>query len=356
MRNIGNYELLEKIGTGGMAEVFLARSRCALNAEKLLVAKRILPSLARNEKLVEMFIDEARVVMGLSHSNIVQVYAFDYIDSSLVLIMEYMDGGSLSSLLRNTKQRRRRFSYGLAAYITAEVAKGLDYAHSRNDERGQPLEIIHRDISPQNILLSCQGAVKIADFGISRVRGGCGEDPGSIVGKRGYMSPEQAIGGIVDHRTDIYALGAVLFEMLVGRPLLDTEAMETPRSLLFRASHPAPRDFDPFMPQTLDNIVRRAIAIHPRQRFSDAREMLFTLRRFLHAEAEIYDDDTLGRLISEQISGLNAENGAGHSARMISVFDLEEATRRIVVNRGGKEARGIHRGASLLLDRSQSSR
>jgi len=192
-----------------MAEVFLARSKGAQGTEKLLVVKKIHPALSQNEKFIDMFVAEAHVAIRLNHSNIVQVYSFEHDDDAYILAMEYVDGTDLLKLENTARNRIRRIPFGLAAYIIAEIAKGLDYAHSRCDENGESLDIVHRDVSPQNILISHAGTPKIADFGIARARW-LNEDAGSIKGKFGYMSPEQADGQAVDLRADIYALGIVL--------------------------------------------------------------------------------------------------------------------------------------------------
>jgi serine/threonine protein kinase len=167
---IGRYSVIRKIGSGGMAEVFLARARGAQGTEKQLVIKKIHPALARSSRFIEMFVDEARVAMRLNHSNIVQVYAFEQLDEGLVLAMEHVDGPNLLELQYAACRAGKRFPWGVSAFVVQEVAKGLDYAHSRRDDRGEPLDIVHRDVSPQNVLITREGAVKITDFGIARAR------------------------------------------------------------------------------------------------------------------------------------------------------------------------------------------
>lgn len=308
MESIGRYTVIRQIGSGGMAEVFLARSPHAQGTEKLLVIKKIHPVLARNAKFIDMFVDEARVAMRLNHTNIVQTYSFEQLHETYLLAMEYVDGFDLLELEGASRQRDRKLPAGLAAYIAAEVAKGLDYAHSRRDDRGEPLEIVHRDVSPQNILLSRDGAVKITDFGIARARW-FGESDTSLKGKFGYMSPEQAALGVVDRRTDVFALGVVLWEMLVGRPLVKVRAGEDVLDLVRRADYPSVIETDPSVPPALSEIVRIAMAPNPEERFGAAREMAQELGRFLHSLDDLYDSQALEAWIGDIAPSLHVSGG-----------------------------------------------
>ncbi|MCU0661243.1 MAG: protein kinase [Myxococcota bacterium] len=302
MESIGRYTVIRQIGSGGMAEVFLARSPHAQGTEKLLVIKKIHPALARNAKFIDMFVDEARVAMRLNHTNIVQTYSFEQLGETYLIAMEYVDGFDLLEIEGAARQRDRKMPAGLAAYIAAEVARGLDYAHSRRDDRGEPLEIVHRDVSPQNILLSRDGAVKITDFGIARARW-LGETDTSLQGKFGYMAPEQAALGSLDRRTDVFALGVVLWEMLVGRPLLKARAGEDMLHLVRRADYPRAIEADPSVPPALDEIVRTAMAPLPADRFPTAREMAQELSRFLHSLDDLCDSQSLESWIEEIAPG-----------------------------------------------------
>ncbi|MDJ0761741.1 MAG: protein kinase [Myxococcota bacterium] len=299
MEKLGRYTTIRKIGTGGMAEVFLARSEWALGTEKHLVIKKIHPFLAENERFIEMFVDEAKVAMRLNHANIVQVYTFEQIKADYVLAMEYVDGFDLLALETAARQRGLRMPSGLAAFITAEVAKGLDYAHSRWDDRGQPLDIVHRDVSPQNILISRGGEVKVTDFGIAKARSLHEETIGTVKGKYGYMAPEQARGRIVDRRADVYSLGVVLHEMLVGKPYLTFPPGADPIAVISKRPPVKPSEIETDLPQSLDTIVQRAMASDPANRFQTGREMAQSLIRFLHAAPEIYDAHALERWVED---------------------------------------------------------
>jgi hypothetical protein len=216
MKRVGPYVLRRKVARGGMAELFLADYVREDGFRRKVAIKRIRPHLAENPDFIKMFTREARLAALLQHPNIVQIFDYGNIESAYFIAMEYIDGRNLGEILAT-------FEQGLpvdhAVFIISEICKGLDYSHTkRDDNTGEPLDIVHRDISPQNMLISYQGEVKISDFGISKAR----SEPsltqaGVIKGKMAYLSPEQALGGSVDHRTDIYALGLVFYETLTGR-------------------------------------------------------------------------------------------------------------------------------------------
>ncbi len=278
MEQFGKYTLIRKIGTGGMAEVFLARTVVAQGLNKTLVIKKIHTAYARSRQFVTMFVDEAKIALGLNHPNIIQVFDFGAVGDTYFLAMEYVEGMDLLRLLQEAAKARVRLPYGISAYIVQQLAKGLDYAHRKADEFGQPLGIVHRDISPQNILLSWDGSVKIVDFGIARARD-VHEEQGVIKGKFAYMSPEQARGDAVDCRSDVFAAGIVLYELVCARPLFHgkgKEALEMVKS----GNIPRPRDFAPELPESLERIMLRALAFHRADRFQTARDLQHELGKF----------------------------------------------------------------------------
>ncbi|MFN0249297.1 MAG: serine/threonine-protein kinase PknK [Kofleriaceae bacterium] len=278
MEQFGKYSLIRKIGTGGMAEVFLARTTVAQGLNKTLVIKKIHTAYARSKQFVTMFVDEAKIALGLNHPNIIQVFDFGAVGDTYFLAMEHVEGMDLLRLLQEAAKARMRLPYGLSAYIVQQLAKGLDYAHRKTDEFGQPLGIVHRDISPQNILCSWDGGVKIVDFGIARARD-VHEEQGVIKGKFAYMSPEQGRGEPVDCRSDVFAAGIVLFELVCARPLFHgkgKEALEMVKS----GAIPRPRDFAPELPESLERIILRALAFHRSDRFQTARDLQHELGRF----------------------------------------------------------------------------
>src|SRR5690349_2498488 len=228
----GKYQLLELLARGGMAEVFKAKSYGVEGFEKVLVIKRILPELGENPQFVEMFIAEAKIAVTLSHANIVQVFDLGRADESYFIAMEYVAGYDFATVLRRGRQLRRPVSQELAVFVVSELAKGLDYAHRRRDANLRPLSIVHRDVSPQNVLLSFEGEVKLTDFGIAKARTIVKDETevGVLKGKYAYMSPEQARAEPVDARTDLYALGVVLYEALAGvNPFQADSSYETIR-------------------------------------------------------------------------------------------------------------------------------
>ncbi len=281
-----------------MAEVFLAKSTGAEGLEKVLVVKRILEAFARSPKFLAMFVDEAKLALRLNHPNIVQVYAFEPVKDELLLAMEYVDGMDLGRLVSAARRRNQRIPHALAALVVSEVAKGLDYAHNRKDESGVPMEIVHRDVSPQNVLVSHEGAVKIADFGIARARM-ITEETGIIKGKFSYMSPEQARGSRVDRRSDVYSLGVMLAELLMGRAMYPgiqgMEVLEQVRD--GRVTKPSM--IDKTVPPELEAIAMRAMAFDREERFQTARSLAGALSRWLHDQDEIVDLTELERFVGE---------------------------------------------------------
>jgi tetratricopeptide (TPR) repeat protein/tRNA A-37 threonylcarbamoyl transferase component Bud32 len=278
MEQFGKYALIRKIGTGGMAEVFLARAPVAQGLNKTLVIKKIHTAYAKSRQFVAMFVDEAKIALGLNHPNIIQVFDFGAVADTYFLAMEHVEGIDLLRLLQEAARARQRLPYGLAAYIVQQLAKGLDYAHRKTDEFGQPLGIVHRDVSPQNILLSWDGSVKIVDFGIARARD-VHEEEGVIKGKYAYMSPEQARGEPVDCRSDVFAAGIVLFELVCARPLFHgkgKDALEMVKS----GQLPRPRDFAPDLPESLERVILRALAFDRADRFQTARDLQHELGKF----------------------------------------------------------------------------
>jgi len=290
---IADFEIVRRLGIGGMAEVFLARKRGAEGTYKLLVLKRILPDYVSSRRFRVMFADEAQLATRLNHPNIVQVYEFqDYGDEGQLLSMEYVDGPDLRAFTKAQRAQDGRMPPPLAAYIAAEVAKGLHYAHERTDESGAPLEIVHRDVSPQNILLSRDGTVKIADFGIATANL-FREETGVLKGKTGYMAPEQARGQKVDRRTDIYSLGVVLHELLTGRPLHGSLEGDSLLSAVRGGRVEPPSNFALNIPASLDAIALQALSPDAADRFETARDFALALTRALFEMGELVDAHTL---------------------------------------------------------------
>ena len=287
-----------------MAEVFLAREPLAGGLAKILVIKKIHPGLAMAEQFRQMFEDEAKIGVALNHPNIVQTFGYGQLGHTFFLAMERVEGVDLLRLIHAAAAAGRRVPPGLAAYVIQQVAKGLDYAHRRADDFGEPLHIVHRDVSPQNILVSFDGAVKLVDFGIARVRGQK-NDHGQVKGKFAYMSPEQAEGLPADRRSDVFSAGIVLYELATGRALFgrlgERQALDAIRSALV----PRPRDTDPEMPEELERIVLRALSRRPDERFQTARDLHNALGKFFFhlgsQEGALYESGSLAAFIAQVI-------------------------------------------------------
>ncbi|MBS2016411.1 MAG: protein kinase [Deltaproteobacteria bacterium] len=311
----GRYRLLERLGQGGMAEVFKAKSYGVEGFEKVVVIKRILPELAQSEQFVDMFIHEAKLAVRLSHANVVQVFDLGIAPGTVVggmpqpdayyMAMEYVSGLDLATLLSRCRRQHVQIPIEMAVYVAAEVAKGLDHAHRRRDEQNQPLNIVHLDVSPQNVLLSLEGEVKVTDFGIAKARGAL-EPTGiedtrarQLQGKFGYMSPEHAGGEAVDARSDLFSLGTVLYEMLAGvNPFSAPTSFETLRRVS-AVEYPPVELLRPDVPAELVALLKSALAAKPEERFADAGRMYEALLAFLYSQGRRFSAhdlaDFLGR-------------------------------------------------------------
>src|SRR5258706_11282747 len=298
---LGGFEIIRRQGAGGMAEVFVAKRQGAEGTYKILVLKRMLPAHGTSRRFRSMFVEEALLATRLNHPNIVQVYEFqDYGDEGLLLSMEYVEGPDLGKLMGAAKAKTSRIPAWVGAYMISEAGKGLHYAHERKDG-GSPLEIVHRDVSPQNILLSYEGAVKIADFGIAKAN--LFRDEGGVIkGKYGYMSPEQARGERVDRRSDIYALGVILHELLTTRPLHGSLTGDSLLEAVRSGVVEPPSTFAREVPPELETLVMRALAKSPEDRFQTARDMSAAISRALFQKQEFVDasavEATIARLVA----------------------------------------------------------
>ena len=278
----GRYELLKRLAGGGMGEVYLARQRGIDGFQKLLVLKTLLPHLCEDEEFITMFKDEARVTAQLIHPNICQVFEFDQAGGVYYMAMEYLRGEDLRKLWRACEQRGMPLPVPLICRIVADAAAGLDFAHSLRDARGQPYRIVHRDISPQNVLVTFEGGVKIIDFGVAKAAGRAQHTrTGALKGKYSYMSPEQVSGQSVDNRSDIFALGIVLHELLTGRRLFKADSDVQTLARVRECNVPPPSEINPQLPAGLDSIVLRALAKEPRERYGTAQEFRLAIEEWL---------------------------------------------------------------------------
>ena len=289
----GDYFLTRKIATGGMAELFRARKVGAAGFEKLVVIKRLLPHLAADQELRDMFLDEARLASQLSHPNIAQVYDLGEAlatdpgrpqgETTYFIAMEYVSGKSLAEVIRRGQDTGRPLSVQHAVRIVAHAAAALAYAHDKRDAAGRPLGLVHRDVSPQNILISYEGEVKLVDFGIAKaLSSSTTTRPGTLKGKFAYMAPEQARGESVDRRADIYALGIVMWEALTGRRLFAGESEAVILGKVLEPEVEPPSRVNPQVPPELDAVCLKALAPAREDRYQTAQEMNDALEAWLH--------------------------------------------------------------------------
>ena len=270
------YTITERLDQGGMAEVFRGVAEGIEGFKKAVAIKRILPNLTKNQKFVSMFLDEARLSLFLQHANIVAVFDISKTaDNAYFLVMEYVDGCNLKALMERQKARGKRIEVGHAIYLMNECCKALNYAHSlEHPETGQPLGIVHRDISPPNILISKMGEVKLVDFGLAKANSQIeSTDPGVVKGKFSYLSPEAASGLEVDARADVFAVGIILWEMFTGRRLFygdsDYQTVEQVR----QARVPSIQALNPDIDAELESIVKKALARDPADRYQHAADL-----------------------------------------------------------------------------------
>ncbi|MFN9066075.1 MAG: protein kinase domain-containing protein [Bdellovibrionales bacterium] len=282
----GKFILLEKLAAGGMAEVFLGKSLGASGVNKFLAVKRILPQYSDKREFIDMFKEEAKIAVNLNHGNVVSIYEFGIEHGQFYLVMEYVEGRNLRQVLNELKKKSHQFTIEQIVYMVKEVAAGLDHAHRLIDgTTGRPLNLVHRDMSPQNVMLSFEGEVKVIDFGIAKAETQMeATQAGTLKGKFGYMSPEQADGQLVDSRTDLFSLGIVLWEMLANDRLFTSNSEAAILRKIRECQIPPIRKINPSVPAELEAIVVKALAKDKTQRYQTAAAFHKDLNRFLNVE------------------------------------------------------------------------
>ncbi|MFO0762870.1 MAG: serine/threonine-protein kinase [Byssovorax sp.] len=277
------YRVIERLASGGMAEVFLAESAGIEGFKKLVAIKRVLPHLSEKKRFIAMFLDEARLSAHLSHSNVAQVFDIGVGDNAYFIVMEYVDGSDLKAVIEYVQRNGRTIPIEAACFIAAKICEGLTYAHELSGRDGHPLHIVHRDMSPPNVLITKHGEIKIVDFGLAKATSQLEKsEAGIIKGKFGYLSPEAALGQEVDLRTDIFAVGIILWELLSGKRLFVGETDFATVKMVQAAHVASPRAFNPAVPQELEAILARALARDPAARYASARDLGRDLTAFLY--------------------------------------------------------------------------
>jgi serine/threonine protein kinase len=338
-KQFGKYYLLEKLAVGGMAEIYKAKTFGVDGFEKLLALKRILPHCCADKDFITMLVDEAKLSVTLSHANVVQVYDLGKVGDDYFISMEYINGVNLRDVIYRCRERNIQMPDELAVYIASEICKGLDYAHRKTDTSGQPLNIVHRDVSPQNILLSYEGEVKIADFGIAKAAMNISHTMAGILkGKIAYMSPEQALGKTIDYRADIFSSGIILYESLTGEKLFTGESqfevlkkIRTMRIDLAKLPETVPEGLKPILVKTL--------AYLPTDRYQSASDLQIDLTKYLYTTHIDFTTQKLASFIKELFSDEIAkqlERGAleqALEAQTSSINVTEEALQENIVHR-----------------------
>ncbi len=306
-QRIGSYLLLRELARGGMGEIWLALDRTGLQVERLVVIKRVLRSSDDDPQHVTLFFDEARIASQLHHPNVVQVFTMGDADGSPYLVMEYLPGQSLGRVVRAFAKHGARVPHEVAARIIADAARGLGYAHRRKGLDGRALRIVHRDVSPQNVLVTYDGHVKVLDFGIAVAEGRMTKTATGLVrGKIAYMSPEQAQGEPLDASADVFSLGVILWELLTGKRLHgEADDLGVLRKLAMETAElPDPRALEPSIEAGLAAIVVRAMRRLPLGRYADGAELCEALDAWLHAQPPVSLERAMAAVFGEEIAAL----------------------------------------------------
>ena len=349
----GKYILLNKIALGGMAEIFRAKTIGAEGFEKEVVIKRILPHFTEDENFVTMFIDEAKVSSGLNHPNIVQVFDFDTQDGTYYIAMEYVEGKDLKRLIDVGVKNGTPLSVPQVVSVIIEVCKGLHYAHTKKS-RGQPLNIIHRDVSPHNVMVSFDGEVKVMDFGIAKAAARSTKTrAGTVKGKCAYMSPEQARGKQLDPRSDMFAVGVMMWEMLTHRRLFAGESDFETLTNVLKAEVPAPSSINKDVPPELDAILLRCLSKDRDERQSDCKELMRNLEQWFHSNVEDRDagelDPVMAELFTDDIDALREMQQADARTNFF------EASEMVRAQRGSSSSVDAQAASDLNLDAAPQS-
>ncbi len=297
----GRYYLVDRIAVGGMAEIFKAKTYSDAGFEKLQVVKRILSHLSDNSDFISMFVDEAKISVELQHANIVQIYDFGRLGTNYYIAMECVDGKDVKHILRKLAERGKLLPEEFAVFIVHEACKGLDHAHKKIVQAtGEPMNIIHRDMSPSNVLVSYSGEIKIADFGIAKAEARAYTTQGGVLkGKFEYMSPEQARGESVTQLSDIFSTGIILWEMLTGRRLFKTDSEVKTLEKIKNLDFGPPSEMNPNIPARLDTIVMKALAGEPEHRYQSAQEFQAALLDYMYPSTPTVIARSLARFMEE---------------------------------------------------------
>ena len=352
----GKYYLLERINVGGMAEVFKAKAFGVEGFERLVAVKRILPNIAEDEEFIAMFIDEAKIAVQLQHANIAQIFDLGKVDDSYFIALEYVLGRDLRAIFDRLRQRNEVMPFAQACYCVMQVCEGLDYAHNKRDAQGRELHLVHRDISPQNVLVGFEGEIKLIDFGIAKAAGKASKTQAGILkGKFGYMSPEQVRGLPIDRRSDIFSVGIVLYELLTGERLFMGESDFSTLEKVRNVEILPPSSYNRDIPEELERIVLKVLAKDPEDRYQNAIDLHDDLQAFLYTKGELYSRKDLAGWMKKMFPAeIEEENAKAEQYRRIvapgaAAVSSAPSARRTLVGTGlsGAGLPGAAGGSSL---------
>jgi serine/threonine protein kinase len=315
----GKYYLLERINVGGMAEVFKAKAFGVEGFERFLAVKRILPNIAEDEEFIAMFIDEAKIAVQLQHANIAQIFDLGKVEESYFIALEYVRGRDLRGMFDRLRQSKEVMPLAQACFIIMQVCEGLDYAHNKRDPQGRELHLVHRDISPQNVLVGFEGEVKLIDFGIAKAAGKASKTQAGILkGKFGYMSPEQVRGLPIDRRSDIFSVGIVLYELLTGERLFMGESDFSTLEKVRNVEILPPSSYNKTIPHELERIALKALAKDPEDRYQNAIDLHDDLQAFLYTKGDLYSRKDLAAWMKKNFPAeIEEENAKAEQFRLI---------------------------------------
>ena len=320
------YRVLKRLASGGMAEVFVAESAGIEGFKKQVAIKRVLPALSRKEQFIAMFLDEARLSAHLSHSNVVSVFDIGVGDGTYFIVMEYVEGADLKNVMDHRKKIEQPVPVEEAVFIATKICQGLAYAHELTTADGRPLNIVHRDITPANVLITKYGEIKIVDFGLAKASSQLAEsDQGVIKGKFGYLAPETVLELGVDHRVDVFAVGIILWEMLSGQRLFLGKTDYATVQAVARAEIPPLSEINPAVPQELEWILAQGLARDKEARYPTARDFGRDLTRFLYRYGRPVSEYEVAELVRATmgLEALSPVDGTQKIAELIDMMLLE---------------------------------
>ncbi len=345
------YTITERLDHGGMAEVFRGVAESMEGFKKNVAIKRVLPNLTKNQKFVSMFLDEARLSLYLQHANIVQVFDISRTpDNAYFLVMEFVDGCNLKALIERQKQKGKRIEIPHAIYLMIECCKALHYAHSlENPETGEPLGIVHRDISPPNILLSKNGEVKLVDFGLAKANTQIEQtDQGVVKGKFSYLSPEAASAVEVDHRADVFAVGILLWELFTGKRLFYGETDYQTVELVRQAKIPSIAQHSPDVEPEIEQVIRKALARDPEERYQSAADLGDALAQYLFSRRMKVTARDISALVKDTQVEMMRKRSAEPKESLIDALILDEMQKMTSLVDGEEQSNPAGEGSMSL--------